>query len=144
MKPLTLLLASKNFVSLYFQLQKMKGLKRMTQREFFTTIVEGATVTAEMEAFASHALANIDKANESRRERQSKKAQENEPLLAQIETDILTVEPTTASNVAAILGTSTQKATALLRALVAAGRAQVQDIKVTGKGMQKGYFKVEA
>lgn len=144
MKPLTLLLASKNFVSLYFQLQKMKGLKRMTQREFFTTIVEGATVTAEMEAFASHALANIDKANESRRERQSKKAQENEPLLTQIETDILTVEPTTASNVAAILGTSTQKATALLRALVAAGRAQVQDIKVTGKGMQKGYFKVEA
>lgn len=144
MKPLTPLLASKNFVSLYFQLQKMKGLKRMTQREFFTTIVEGATVTAEMEAFASHALANIDKANESRRERQSKKAQENEPLLAQIETDILTVEPITASNVAAILGTSTQKATALLRALVAAGRAQVQDIKVTGKGMQKGYFKVEA
>ena len=144
MKPLTPLLASKNFVSLYFQLQKMKGLKRMTQREFFTTIVEGAIVTAEMEAFASHALANIDKANESRRERQSKKAQENEPLLAQIETDILTVEPTTASNVAAILGTSTQKATALLRALVAAGRAQVQDIKVTGKGMQKGYFKVEA
>ena len=143
MKPLTPLLASKNFVSLYFQLQKMKGLKRMTQREFFTTIVEGATVTAEMEAFASHALANIDKANESRRERQSKKAQENEPLLAQIETDILTVEPITASNVAAILGTSTQKATALLRALVAAGRAQVQDIKVTGKGMQKGYFKVE-
>ena len=142
MKPLTPLLASKNFVSLYFQLQKMKGLKRMTQREFFTTIVEGATVTAEMEAFASHALANIDKANESRRERQSKKAQENEPLLAQIETDILTVEPITVSNVAAILGTSTQKATALLRALVAAGRAQVQDIKVTGKGMQKGYFKV--
>ena len=116
----------------------------MTQREFFTTIVESTTVTAEMEAFASHALANIDKANESRRERQSKKAQENEPLLAQIETDILTVEPITASNVAAILGTSTQKATALLRALVAAGRAQVQDIKVTGKGMQKGYFKVEA
>lgn len=144
MKPLTPLLASKNFVSLYFQLQKMKGLKRMTQREFFTTIVEGATVTAEMEAFASHALANIDKANESRRERQSKKAQENEPLLAQIETDILTVEPITASNVAAVLGTSTQKATALLRALVAAGRAQVQDVKVTGKGMQKGYFKVEA
>lgn len=144
MKPLTPLLASKNFVSLYFQLQKMKGLKRMTQREFFTTVVEGATVTAEMEAFASHALANIDKANESRRERQSKKAQENEPLLAQIETDILTVEPITASNIAAILGTSTQKATALLRALVAAGRAQVQDIKVTGKGMQKGYFKVEA
>lgn len=144
MKPLTPLLASKNFVSLYFQLQKMKGLKRMTQREFFTTIVEGATVTAEMEAFASHALVNIDKANESRRERQSKKAQENEPLLAQIETDILTVEPITASNVAAILSTSTQKATALLRALVAAGRAQVQDVKVTGKGMQKGYFKVEA
>nr|DAJ83508.1 MAG TPA: Ftsk gamma domain [Caudoviricetes sp.] len=122
----------------------MKGLKRTTQREFFTTIVEGATVTAEMEAFASHALANIDKANESRRERQSKKAQENEPLLAQIETDILTVEPITASNVAAILGTSTQKATALLRALVAAGRAQVQDVKVTGKGTQKGYFKAEA
>lgn len=116
----------------------------MTQRDFFTTIVEGATVTAEMEEFAAAALAKLDKANESRRERQSKKAQENEPLLVQIETDILTVEPTTASSVAAILGTSTQKASALLRSLVAAGRAQVQDVKVTGKGMQKGYFKAEA
>ena len=115
----------------------------MTRKDFYNAVIE-ANISVDMNAFASHALANIDKANESRRERQSKKAQENEPLLAQIETDILTVEPITASNVAAILGTSTQKATALLRALVAAGRAQVQDVKVTGKGMQKGYFKVEA
>lgn len=113
----------------------------MTQREFFENVHEGNTVTAEMEEYAIAALAKIDKANDARRERQSKKAQENAPLLARIETDILTTEPTVAANVAAILGTSTQKASALLRALVAEGRAQVQDVKVTGKGTQKGYFK---
>ncbi len=114
----------------------------MTQREFFENIHEGNTVTAEMEEYAIAALAKIDKANDARRERQSKKAaQENAPLLARIETDILTTEPTIAANVAAILGTSTPKASALLRALVAEGRAQVQDVKVTGKGTQKGYFK---
>jgi hypothetical protein len=112
----------------------------MTQREFFENIHEGNTVTAEMEEYAIAALAKLDKANDARRERQSKKAQ-NAPLLARIETDILTTEPTVAANVAAILGTSTQKASALLRALVAEGRAQVQDVKVTGKGTQKGYFK---
>ena len=114
----------------------------MTQREFFKNIHEGNTVTAEMEEYAIAALAKLDKANDVRRERQSKKAaQENAPLLERIETDILTTEPTVAENVAAILGTSTQKASALLRALVAEGRAQVQDVKVTGKGTQKGYFK---
>ena len=110
----------------------------MTQREFFENVHEGNTVTAEMEEYAIAALAKLDKANDAR---QSKKAQENAPLLARIETDILTTEPTVAANVAAILGTSTQKASALLRALVAEGRAQVQDVKVTGKGTQKGYFK---
>lgn len=113
----------------------------MTQREFFENVNEGNTVTAEMAEYAIAALAKLDKANDARRERQSKKAQENAPLLARIETDILTTEPTVAANVAAILGTSTQKANALLRALVADGRAQVKDVKVTGKGTQKGYFK---
>ena len=110
----------------------------MTQREFFENIHEGNTVTAEMEEYAIAALAKLDKANDAR---QLKKAQENAPLLARIETDILTTEPTVAANVAAILGTSTQKASALLCALVAEGRAQVRDVKVTGKGTQKGYFK---
>lgn len=113
----------------------------MTQREFFENVNEGNTVTAEMAEYAIAALAKLDKANDARRERQSKKAQENAPLLARIETDILTTEPTVAANVAAILGTSTQKTSALLRALVADGRAQVKDVKVTGKGTQKGYFK---
>lgn len=114
----------------------------MTQREFYTAITEGTVVTAEMEAFALHAIEILDRASEVRRNRQSKKALENEPLLTKIEDDILTDEPITASSVAAFLGTSTQKASSLLRTLVGEGRAQVQDIKITGKGTQKGYSRI--
>lgn len=111
----------------------------MTQREFFETIKEGTVVTSEMEAYAADALAKIDRANEARKSKTSKKALENEPILAQIGSEVLTEDFKTASEIAAVVGISVQKASALLRSLVAEGRAIVKDIKVPSKGTQKGY-----
>ena len=56
---------------------------------------------------------------------------------------ILTSEPKTASDVAAELGVSAQKASALLRSIVANGQATVSDIKVPKKGTQKAYTLAE-
>jgi hypothetical protein len=74
----------------------------------------------------------------------SKTAIENAPIMDQIYNEILTDEAVTASTVAEAIGVSPQKATALLRALVADGRAEATEVKVPKKGAQKAYTKVVA
>ncbi len=111
----------------------------MTNREFMGEIVEGAVITAEMAEMAIKAIAAMDKENEKRREKASKTALANAPLVERIVTEILTDAPQTATEVGAILGTSVQKASALLRTAVANGQAEVTDVKVPKKGTQKGY-----
>ena len=54
-----------------------------------------------------------------------------------------TNEPKTASDVATELGVTPQKASALLRQVVAEGKATVTDVKVPKKGAQKGYTLAE-
>ena len=95
----------------------------MTNREFMGEIVEGAVITAEMAEMAIKAIAAMDKENEKRREKASKTALANAPLVERIVTEILTDAPQTATEVGAILGTSVQKASALLRTAVANGQA---------------------
>lgn len=116
----------------------------MTNREFMGEIVEGAVITAEMAEMAIKAIAAMDKENEKRREKASKTALANAPLVERIATEILTDAPQTATEVGAILGTSVQKASALLRTAVANGQAVATDVKVPKKGTQKGYTLVEA
>ena len=111
----------------------------MTSREFLTAIASNETLAEDVRAFAEAELAKRDAANEKRRNTPSKKAVENEPLVAQIVDEILTNEPKTASDVAAVLGVSVQKASTLLRSAVTAGKAVSTDIKVPKKGVQKGY-----
>lgn len=101
-------------------------------------IVNG-TVTEEVVAWAAGEIEKMDAANEKRRNAVSKKALENAPLIDRIVEEILGDEPKTASDVAAVLEVSPQKASALLRAAVKAERAHVEDVKVKGKGTQKGY-----
>lgn len=114
----------------------------MTNREFFTAIKE-ANINDELTAYADAALSKMDAANEKRRNTPSKKAIENQPLIETIVTEILTSEPKTASDVAGELGVSVQKASALLRAIVADGKATVSDVKVAKKGVQKAYTLAE-
>lgn len=110
----------------------------MTYREFLTATAN-ADITPEITEFANAAIAKLDAQNEKRKNTPSKKATENAPLVDQIVNEILSTEPKTASDVAAILGVSVQKASMLCRAAVADGRANVTDIKVPKKGTQKGY-----
>lgn len=110
----------------------------MTQREFLTA-VKDAEVSEEIKAFAAHAIEKLDDTNKKRQEKASKKALENAPIMDQIVNDILTTEPKTASDVAAALDVSVQKASALLRAIVAEGRATQTETKVPKKGTQKAY-----
>ena len=110
----------------------------MTKREVMNAIVNGE-MNEEVKAWAEHEIEKMDAANEKRRNTLSKKAKENQPLIDRIVEEILSDEPKTASDVAAVLEVSVQKASALLREAVKAGRAAAEDVKIKGKGTQKGY-----
>ena len=116
----------------------------MTNREFLTAIASNETLSTELVEHATAALAKMDAANEARKNKPSKKAQENAPIMEQIVNEVLTSEAQTASVVAEAVEISVQKASALLRALVAEGRAEVTEVKLPKKGTQKAYSAVTA
>ena len=112
----------------------------MTKREFYTAISTNETLSTEMRDFATAAIAKLDETNAKRAAKPSKAAVENAPLVAQIIT-MLTDEPQTATDLATPMGLTPQKASALLRAAVKEGNAIAHDVKIKGKGTQKGYTK---
>lgn len=114
----------------------------MTNREFYNAIITAA-INDEVIEYAKAQIAKLDATNEKRRNTPSKTQEANAPLMAQIVDTILTAEPKTASDVADVLGVKVQKASALLRALVANGKASVQDVKIPKKGTQKAYTLAE-
>ena len=116
----------------------------MTNREFLNAIANDETLATEIRDHATAEIAKMDAANEKRKNKVSKKAEENAPLIAQIVDTILGTEAKTASDVAAELGVSVQKASSLLRTIVANGQAVATDVKIPKKGTQKAYTKVEA
>lgn len=111
----------------------------MTNREFYAAIAASTNLSAELVEFATAAIAKMDATNEKRKNTPSKTAIANQPLLDHIADEVLTVEPKTASDVAAVLEISTQKASSLLRHLVAEGKAVKGEAKVAGKGKQCVY-----
>ena len=110
----------------------------MTYREMLTSIVNG-TINEEVIEKATERLEKLDAENEKRKNRVSKKALENEPVKARI-LEVLGEEPKTATEIGKEVEISTQKASALLRQLVNDGKVEKTDVKVKGKGVQKGYF----
>lgn len=112
----------------------------MTNREFYTAIING-TITEEVTAHAEASLAKLDATNEKRKAnpaKNNKKAEENAPIKAAI-LETLTAEAQSAPAIAAIVGVSHNKVSALARQLVAEGIAEQTDIKIPGKGTVKGY-----
>ena len=112
----------------------------MTRREFYTMISEG-TVNDEIMAMAAAEIEKLDAANDTRKEKTSKKAEENQPLVDRIVNEILGTEPMTATDVAAVLEVSVQKASSLCRTAMAQGGAVQTEIKVPKRGTQKAYTK---
>lgn len=109
-----------------------------TKREMLNVIVNGE-LNEEVMAWAASEIEKLNHTNEMRRNKQSKKALENEPIKTAI-LDKLTDEPQTATIVGEAVGISTQKASALLRQLVEAGKCERVEVKIKGKGVQKGYL----
>ena len=111
----------------------------MTNREFLTAIINIENIAEDIKAEAEAKLAKLDATNEARKNKPSKAAIENAPLMDQIANEILGTEAVTAASVAETMGVSVQKTNSLLRGLVADGRAVASDVKVPGKGTCKGY-----
>ena len=116
----------------------------MTNREFLTAVSACENCSEEVREYAKAAIAKMDATNEARKNKPSKKAEENAPILEQIANEILTVEAQTASAIAEAAGISVQKASALLRQLVADGKATATEVKVPKRGVQKAYSVVTA
>ena len=126
----------------------------MTKNEMLKMIVEGATVTAEMEAKAAEMLAADAKAKEARKGKVSEKEQAkrdaNAALAHRVAAEILTTEAKTATDIAAALTemlgeeVKVQKASYLAREAVKLGLANATEVKIPKKGTQKAYTAVEA
>ena len=110
----------------------------MTQREFYNAVIN-STDNAKLAQFAVEALEKLDARNAKRAEKPSKTQIANEPIVKAI-AEVLTSEPMRASEIAETLGISTQKASALVKKV---DGVSVIDVKVKGKGTQKGYFFAE-
>ena len=107
----------------------------MTQREFFTAIVN-SNVDDELKAFATESIEKLDIRNAKRSERETKTQKENKPIIEKI-ASVLTSEPMLASDIATACEISVQKASALAKKVEG---VSVCDLKVKGKGTQKGYY----
>jgi methylphosphotriester-DNA--protein-cysteine methyltransferase len=109
----------------------------MTNREFYTAVINGDVYdNEELITFAKDAIAKLDARNAKRASTPSKTQKENAPLIEKI-ASLLTPEPKLASELAKEMEISTQKASALVKKVEG---VSVCDVKVKGKGTQKGYF----
>ena len=107
----------------------------MTQREFYNAVITSVD-NDELKDFATSALAKLDERNAKRASKPSKTQIANEPIIKAI-ANLLTSEPMLASEIASALEISTPKASALAKKVEG---VSVCDVKVKGKGTQKGYF----
>ena len=113
----------------------------MTIRDFMNAVIAMENVTEEMKAFAENEIVKLDTRNTKRAEKPSKTAIANEP----IKLEILALleekgEVMTASAIAGIMTDyKVQKISALCTQLVKEEKLTVKDVKIKGKGTQKGY-----
>ena len=106
----------------------------MTQREFFTEVMN-SNVSDELKTFASEAIAKLDARNAKRANTPTKTQKDNEPIVKAI-AEVLTDKPMLASEIAKKCGLSVQKAGSLAKKV---DNVKITDVKVKGKGTQKGY-----
>ena len=116
----------------------------MTKRDFYVALTEGTVVTAEMAEFAAELVTKMDSANESRRVKMAEKSAAKEAEKAPLREAILAVmtdEPKTATTLIeeAGLELKPQAIPSLLKPLIESGVVAKTDIKVKGKGTQRGY-----
>lgn len=113
----------------------------MTNRDFMKAIINLENVPAELKEFAENEIVKLDARNAKRAEKPSKTALANEPIKAEILKVLGELgKMVTASELAGIMTDyKVQKLSALLGQLVKEEKLVVADVKVKGKGTQKGY-----
>ena len=123
--------------------------KTMTKAQFFTNLVkylrgedvmEGCTDATLLE-YAEAEIVKIEEAARRAAERKAEKSSADAPLFDALLGALNPEAPLTATAAGEMLEISTQKASALLRKLVAEGKARVEDIKVE-KRTCKAYYAV--
>ena len=107
----------------------------MTNRDFYNAVIN-ANINEEMTSFATEAIKKLNARNAKRANTESKTQIANKPIIEAI-SKVLTDEPMLASKIAELCGISTAKASALAKKVEG---VSVVDVKVKGKGTQKGYF----
>lgn len=116
----------------------------MTQREFLENVAQGV-MNDEMIAYATERITALDATNEKRRETNSVKRAEKDAEKAPIREAIMAVialsEPKTATTLIADAGVEIkpQAIPSLLKGAIEAGTVVKVDMKVKGKGTQRGY-----
>ena len=119
-------------------------MDKMTQREFLEKVYNGE-MNDEIMAYAADRLKALDATNEKRKETAAKKAAEREAEKAPIREAVLAVitdEPKTATMLIEEAGVEIkpQAIPSLLKPLVTDGTVEKTDIKIKGKGSQRGYI----
>lgn len=122
-----------------------KNNDKMTARDFFKAIASNESIPSIYRDYAKAQIGKLDDKNKSRIGKVSKadkaKKAENEALKEKI-LSLLTEKG--ATMVASDIGRhcdniTTQKASAMLRQLVVAGKVNGREVSVKGKGKMKGY-----
>lgn len=122
-----------------------KNNDKMTARDFFKAIASNESISSIYRDYAKAQIGKLDDKNKSRIGKVSKadkaKKAENEALKEKI---LALLTEKGATMVAADIGRhcdniTTQKASAMLRQLVVAGKVNSREVSVKGKGKMKGY-----
>lgn len=115
-------------------------------REFYEAVVNGDVITPEMKEMAVSLIEKLDHSNEVRKIAAAKKAAEKQAEKAPIREALFAVigsEPLTATGLIEAAGLNIKPASvpSLLRPFVESGEVAKVDIKVPGKGTQRGYVR---
>lgn len=110
----------------------------MTNREMLTAVINGS-ITAEIIEAAKAEIAKLDARNDKRRNTFTKEQIANEAIKDEMLSVLAKNGAMIASEIAAAMGISTQKVSALAKQLVDCGSLKASDRKVKGKGTVKCY-----
>lgn len=119
----------------------------MTTREFYQAVID-ASINEELTAFAKDGIEKLDHALFLRQVSAVKKAQEKEAERAPIRDAIMavmTTKPKTATTLIEEAGVEIkpQAIPSLLKSLCEAGTVVKTEVRITGKGKQRGYALAE-
>ena len=118
----------------------------MTNREFYNAIITGTEISDELRNTAIELLAKLDHTNEVRKVRAAEKAAEKQTMKAPVRNALfgaLSAEPMTATMLVKAVkpdfDVKPASIPSLMRPFVDSGAVVKVDVKVPGKGTQRGY-----